>query len=212
MTFGGKAKQGFTLTEIAIVLGIMGIVLAGLWMAAASVSEKRKTQDAAEMVLQIADNVKNLYEGHASAGAPSFAQQVQTGLFPKTALNAAGTATINPWGGTYALSFTAGSLYGVSVTVAMPAGMQAAQSREACISLLTRLKPTGPAQGMVAGAPVSNNPSSSLVVGGGQGANPVAAYLGIGGAFVEVTNDTILEATNRLTGNSCTSVAFYFPI
>lgn len=43
---GSKARRAFTLVEIAIVLGIISAVVAGIWMAVANISEKNKVNRA----------------------------------------------------------------------------------------------------------------------------------------------------------------------
>jgi prepilin-type N-terminal cleavage/methylation domain-containing protein len=208
-----KNRRGMTLTETIIVLGVIGVVLAGLWLAAANVNQKRKIQDAVDMVSAISSNVKSVFEGQARATPPSTtAQQLTWGLFPKAAENAAGTDTVNPWGGTYQIYFTSGSVYGFSVSVDMPAGMETGNTREACAALFTRLKPAGPAQGMGGGRPVSANPSASLAAGGGQESRPVAAYIRASGSLVEVTEDTAMEMAARLSGRVCNSIIFYYPL
>lgn len=208
-----KNKRGMTLTETIIVLGVIGVVLSGLWMAAASVNQKRKVQDAVDMVSAISANVKSVFEGQARATPPSTtAQQITWGLFPLAAQNESATDTMNPWGGTYQLYFTTGSLYGFSVGVDMPASMGAGATREACVTLFTRLKPTGPAQGTGGGRPVSATPAASLAVGGGEESSPVAAYIRASGSLVEVTEDTVMEMSGRLSGRTCNSIMFYYPL
>lgn len=203
--------RGLTLTETVIVLGVVGLVLGGLWLAAGSVNNKRKIQDTSEIVLQIADNVKAVYDGHANATAPTLARQISMGLLPKSILNAAETDTVNAWGGTYTLYFTPTPLYGFSVGVTLPASIGVGAGREVCSTLLSRLKPTGPAQG---GGPVSATPANSQRSGGGQESSPVAAYMRTtSGGWVEVTNDTVTELVARFNANiGCDTIAFYFPL
>ena len=56
-----KTSRGFTLTEIAIVLGIIGIILGAIWAAAASVYENNHNQEATQQVLTIANNWKSIF-------------------------------------------------------------------------------------------------------------------------------------------------------
>lgn len=55
------AKRGFTLTEIAIVLGIIGIILGAIWAAAAMVYENNRTKQAREETLTIINNWRSIY-------------------------------------------------------------------------------------------------------------------------------------------------------
>lgn len=54
-------KRGFTLTEIAIVLGIIGLILGAIWSAAASVYANHRVSTANRDVLTIAQGMRGLY-------------------------------------------------------------------------------------------------------------------------------------------------------
>ncbi len=54
-------RRGFTLTEIAIVLGIVGLILGAIWIAAAAVYQNLRLSHANAEVLQIAQGVRTLY-------------------------------------------------------------------------------------------------------------------------------------------------------
>lgn len=57
-----RAKsRGFTLTEIAIVLGIIGIILGAIWAAAAMVYENNRTKQAREQSLAVINNWRSIY-------------------------------------------------------------------------------------------------------------------------------------------------------
>ena len=51
---------GFSLIEAAIVLGIIGLVLGGIWIATSSITQARKINDMASAYLQIASNTRRL--------------------------------------------------------------------------------------------------------------------------------------------------------
>jgi len=57
-------RRGFTLTEIAIVLGIVGIVLAAIWAASANISDNNKVKTATSELAFIVDGYKNMYSGN----------------------------------------------------------------------------------------------------------------------------------------------------
>lgn len=46
-----KKRRGFNLIEAAIVLGVVGLVVAGVWVAAAAISERREINNAKEFIL-----------------------------------------------------------------------------------------------------------------------------------------------------------------
>lgn len=54
-------SRGFTLTEIAIVLAIVGIILGAIWAAAAMVYENNRTKQAHEQMLTIINNWRSIY-------------------------------------------------------------------------------------------------------------------------------------------------------
>jgi len=56
-----KMKRGFTLTEIAIVLGIMGLILGAIWAAAAAVYGSQRMNNASNQVAQIVQSVRKVY-------------------------------------------------------------------------------------------------------------------------------------------------------
>jgi prepilin-type N-terminal cleavage/methylation domain-containing protein len=56
-------RRGFTLTELAITLGVIGAVFGGIWMAASMVYENNRTKRAYEQALLIVTGFKNMYDG-----------------------------------------------------------------------------------------------------------------------------------------------------
>jgi len=58
-----RPHRGFTLTEMAIVLGVVGIVLGGIWAASSSVNDKQKANKAAQEVAIITQNMRSVLFG-----------------------------------------------------------------------------------------------------------------------------------------------------
>lgn len=56
-----KKKRGFTLTEIAIVLGIIGLILGAIWVAAAAVYNNLRVSKTTTQLLSTAQGVRALY-------------------------------------------------------------------------------------------------------------------------------------------------------
>lgn len=57
-------QKGFNLIEAAIVLGVVGLVIGGIWVAAAAVSENHKIKQATSGVLSIVENIRRLFHGN----------------------------------------------------------------------------------------------------------------------------------------------------
>lgn len=57
---GEHKKRAFSLIEAAIVLAVVGLVIGGIWVAAAAMYENYKVNKTVEGVLTIAKNVQNL--------------------------------------------------------------------------------------------------------------------------------------------------------
>jgi prepilin-type N-terminal cleavage/methylation domain-containing protein len=95
-------KRGFTLTEIAIVLGIMGTILGAIWVAAAKVGDNNKAKKVAEQVLTIASTYKQLLQKGQTGVDPACwlditNHGVNNGAFPNDML--VNNLPVTPWGG-----------------------------------------------------------------------------------------------------------------
>ena len=64
-----RFRRGFTLSELAIVIGIIGLILAAIWVAAASVSSSNKNQTAQQETAYIIANYKPFSAQKASISA-----------------------------------------------------------------------------------------------------------------------------------------------
>jgi len=87
-------RRGFTLTEVAIVLGVMGIVMAALWTIFSTVSANQKVVIAVQEASFIAENYRGLYghrgiEEKVGAITPVTCLGVADGFFPPTMVNPA---------------------------------------------------------------------------------------------------------------------------
>lgn len=64
-------RNGFSLIETAIVLGVVGIVIGGIWVASASVMENKRIADTQEDVLQLVSNLRAKYRGFSLESLPA---------------------------------------------------------------------------------------------------------------------------------------------
>jgi prepilin-type N-terminal cleavage/methylation domain-containing protein len=107
-------KRGFTLTEIAIVLGIIGLILGAIWVAAAAVYNNLRVSKATTELIRISQGIRGLYATSAVAdstidmtysAAGSHAQgagstYIQASIFPSDMVSGTGPYTIaNAWTG-----------------------------------------------------------------------------------------------------------------
>jgi prepilin-type N-terminal cleavage/methylation domain-containing protein len=98
-----QRRRGFTLTEIAIVLGIIGLILGAIWVAAAAVYNNLRVSHANTEILQIAQAVRGLYGNASSTGVIANTILTPTLINAKTVpsdmVNVAGTGLIDPFPG-----------------------------------------------------------------------------------------------------------------
>ena len=64
-----RQGRGFTLTEIAIVLGVMGVIMGGLWQLVDSSWENARREQTAEAIVTVVNNVRQLYGGQLTMNA-----------------------------------------------------------------------------------------------------------------------------------------------
>jgi type II secretory pathway pseudopilin PulG len=135
-----RPRRGFTLTEAAIVLGIVGLILGAIWVAAGAVYTNLRVNTTNRQMLAIAQAVRSLYSTQSTVetgvASTNAAQQiyVKAGVFPKDMLdNTLPDPNIrDSWGGQSAITASpdggvAGAAFGVQF---------ANVPQSACISLL----------------------------------------------------------------------------
>ena len=100
----GKHKQrGFSLIEAAIVLAVVGLVLGGIWTAAAKFYEDYKVNNTVDGILMIVRNTQNLINfataetiGNSQNITPTL---IKARVFPKNWENGNALLITNPFGG-----------------------------------------------------------------------------------------------------------------
>jgi len=93
-------QQGFNLVEAAIVLGVVGLVIGGIWVAASAVTENRKQARMSEQVLLVVQNIRQIYGGRPPVAETYFTSLHNAAswasVFPADAISA--TSPVSPWG------------------------------------------------------------------------------------------------------------------
>lgn len=93
-------KKGFSLVEAAIVLGVVGLVIGGIWVAAASVMESMRVSEAVKGLTLMADKATRLLSRSdietigVQTDITSFL--VDSGAAPSNWVN--GSTIVDPWG------------------------------------------------------------------------------------------------------------------
>ena len=104
-----REVRGFTLTEVAIVLGIVGLILGAVWVAAAAVYDNMRIKRTNEAILSAAQGFRSLYASANATGVATgtnmTANLVAAGVVPQDMVN--GNNGMNPWSavaGTFTIS------------------------------------------------------------------------------------------------------------
>lgn len=100
---GSRKTRGFTLTEVAIVMGVVGLILGGIWIAAAAVYTNHRVNTAYTQVMRIVQGTRALYASQAlfpvsQQGTNITNNLKQAGIIPKDMINEeVGVGVKNPW-------------------------------------------------------------------------------------------------------------------
>jgi len=109
-----QRRRGFNLIEAAIVLGVVGLVIGGIWVAAAAVNANLRKSDASKGLIQIVQNTRSLYYGQSpTATADITSQLVSAKALPGDFIN--GTAGRNPFNGSVTVSIAGASFDQIDV-------------------------------------------------------------------------------------------------
>lgn len=213
-----QARRGLTLIELVVALGVVGIILGAMWIAAGAVHRRSPISDSVQLVNEIATNVRSLYTGNRNAQRyTTIVSQINTaGFYPDSTLNEARTNTINSWGGTIIVNLPAAPnpLNGFSVEFTLPADMTPAERREACGGVLVALpatSPRNPATGM-AWATTNTLPSAAVPpIEPTQGLSPSLSFVNIAGTgWRNATGLTPATFFGAGSTDDCLGFAFYY--
>jgi type II secretory pathway pseudopilin PulG len=97
-----RSDAGFNLIEAAIVLGIVGLIVGGIWAAASSAYENMRQQSASKQLLSLVQNIRGFYaQGPIDVIDNNLTNLYNLGLLPSDMVIQNGTAFYlrHPWGG-----------------------------------------------------------------------------------------------------------------
>jgi len=149
-----RTKRGFTLTEAAIVLGIVGLILGAIWVAAASVYRNMRITRTTEQILTIVQSIRSMNTTQQTLGGTAnyTLPMIQAGIFPRDMIRGTGASATanNQWDGLVTVTGATATVAGDAFALAYVAVPQSA-----CIDLAVRM--SGPARdggliGIAAGA------------------------------------------------------------
>ncbi len=98
-----KSQYGYTLTEVTIVLGIVGLILGGVWTAAASVYQANSIRTASESIVKITQNIRMLYAERSrfssttSNGTDITSMLKNAKVFPSNIVDPSNGDPLTPW-------------------------------------------------------------------------------------------------------------------
>jgi len=198
-------RRGFSLVELAIVLGVVSIIVAGIWNYAGSARQTARIQQAMDAVAVLVDATRTTYATQSGiiGGVPTVVPRlVQTGGVPPSLLNNT-TTTCNLTPSTYLISPLVSNATAGCGTLAVcdwPLGQTACATTAgsgslvqyfaiefgtldyaSCVTLVQRITPILPVSGLK-DIYINGNPSASL---GGLpipylAASSTAPYVGLG--------------------------------
>lgn len=134
-----RDKRGFTLTEAAIVLGIVGLILGAIWVAAAAVYNNLRVSTTSNQLLQIVQSVRSMHATQNTVGAIDAVNVAKAGGIPKDMLdNPTNPTTVRDvWGGNVTIAAATSVVANDSFTITF-----ARVPQSACMDLYVRN--TGP--------------------------------------------------------------------
>ena len=91
-----RRRRGFSLLEIAIVLGVAGVIMSGVWAAASHITDAQRLSRATQEVAQIVSGFRQMYSKrgiddvpNAQGWAETTCKGVNAGYFPSEMMNTA---------------------------------------------------------------------------------------------------------------------------
>jgi prepilin-type N-terminal cleavage/methylation domain-containing protein len=138
-----KSRKGFTLTELAVVLGVVGVIIGAIWAAGSHVQQSNNANQGIEELQTTAQNVLALMQGRTFAAAGDVTTNMITAnVIPSWALISA-TQVSTPWG----FNVTGGNNIQLKVFAEIPGGGKTASHvrisfygvpNDGCIALISQ--------------------------------------------------------------------------
>lgn len=150
-----RKQRGFTLTEAAIVLGIVGLILGAIWVAAAAVYNNLRVSTTSNQLLQMVQSIRSMHATQQTMGTGTGTDIVitlaQAGAIPKDMLDDATnpTAVRNVWSGAVLVRAATSAELNGSVAESGFRIQMAGVPRTACSDILVRNTGSGRDSGLM---------------------------------------------------------------
>lgn len=120
-----QGQRAFSLIEAAIVLAVVGLVIAAIWVAAVTVQQKRQLNQMVEATLFMNDRINALYKSNPpTADADVTSLMIDAGVVPKDLIQ--NNIATTPWG----LPFTIETLTAGAVQIIWDDDLTGAKCRQ----------------------------------------------------------------------------------
>jgi len=174
-----RKSRGFTLTEAAIVLGIVGLILGAIWVAAGAVYNNQRIATTSTQILQMVNGIRSLYAASTTVDIGDISLNLaKAGAVPKdmVLLNSSNVpvGVRDIWDGDVTIT---GVNSGENFSVAFEDVPQ-----EACANLLVRLTGQGRDTGFI-----SAGAASQILLSGKSGITVTEAVASCAGATNTLT-------------------------
>lgn len=213
------AVRGYSLIELAIVLAILGVVLAAIWSARSVVVQRQHVDNAVLSVRETAENVRALYTGQQNTAYLTGQAQVCANLFPRSFLLGTGTYDCNtwmprhPWQGEVRLGFSPAAARPRGVSIAL-LGTNPTLPTPVCVDMLDRMQGVDHRIGGGGGVSTTNGvpfPTSLPPYETVQGGQPTNVYVSPSlGTWLEATGKEPTWILQQVGSRDCYGIAFFF--
>lgn len=158
-----RKGRGFTLTEAAIVLGIVGLILGAIWVAAASVYDNLRVSKTSEQLLNMVQSIRSMHATQNTVTGITEQLVGSAGGIPSDMLTKDGSGNVtfvrDIWNGLVDIAAYTHTTAGDSFSISF-----AAVPKRACMDLLVRNTGVGRDTGLIGAAAAAGDNSANFPI------------------------------------------------